>query len=467
MMKKLTSTLCGLLFAVFAFAQSAIPVYFDECVDLVSVIWRLSGSQEYNKCRIPQYAEKVDEYFSPFKDHPVVQLARQYQLESGIGYDAVASYGLHLYVDDAGHVVLDDGFLKGSDPSFDRWSEQEKEEFLKPLNDFYQKTDFHKWYEQQQEVYEKVKENFKSVVENVDFDWFDHFFSTQSGSRFDIVLSLLVGPNNYGCSAQLQDSSYVLSPVIGSCELSENDDFFYGQYVLPIIIHEFCHPYCNPLNLQYWSLMSHSAEKVFVFKAEQLKKSAYLSALTMMNETFVRASVIRYLIAHYPQVSVLDLIQDEEGQGFILVQTLCDALKQYEQQRGSYPTMSEFMPVLAKTVNDFDLKEYIKQSKKADKLNATYKVSIKNGAKNVPSGLYTVVIKFSKPMVQGIAMNPSSSADFPTFKEYKWSDDKTLHVTFYLEPDHAYGFTVLGGYHRTQDGHTAGADREINFVTGK
>ena len=101
-MKKLTVTICGILLTALSFAQSTVPVRFDECVDLVSTVWRLSGADEYNRCGIPQYAENVDNVFSDFKVHPVVQLARQYREESGISYDAVASYGLHLNVDKAG-----------------------------------------------------------------------------------------------------------------------------------------------------------------------------------------------------------------------------------------------------------------------------------------------------------------------------------------------------------------------------
>ena len=169
---------------------------------------------------------------------------------------------------------------------------------------------------------------------------------------------------------------------------------------------------------------------------------------------------------HYPQVSESDLVNEEEKQGFILTQTLCDALKQYEQNRSNYATMSDFMPVLAKAVNDFDLKQYKKAQEKLAKQNASYKVNIKDGATNVPSGDFTLIIKFSKPMREGIALHFSSTGvDFPTFKGYKWSDDKTLKVNFYLEPSHKYGFTVFGESFYTKDGHTAGKSQEINFTT--
>ena len=466
-MKKLTIIFCSILLALTSFAQIPIPAHFDERVDLMAVIWRLSGSQEYNLCKISGYAR--DGYFREFKSHPVVEMARQYQHDSGISYDAVVSYALHLKFVDEGNLDIDDSFLEGGDDSFDRWSEVQKKEFLKPLNDFYHSSNFHEWFLKQRGLYEEVEKAFYVVNKNVDYKWFDEYFGMHEDRNFRIVLSLLVGPNNYGCSAKLKEGGDMLSPVIGCCDTADNGDFYYDQsLVLPIVIHEFCHHYCNSLNAQYWPKMNSAAEKIFKVKADQLTQSAYGSAVIMMNETFVRASVIRYMASHYPQVNEDALVKEEKRNGFILTRTLCDALKQYEQQRGKYATMYDFMPTIAQAVNDFDLKQYVKDEKQASKLNAKYKVNIKDGAKNIQSGTFTVVIKFSKPMVEGVAMNPSSSgAEFPTFQGYSWPNDRTLEVKFLLRPSTSYGFTVLGSFFKTKDGHSAGKNQEINFTTGK
>ena len=469
-MKKLFAVLfITLLSAQVSLAQNPVPVHFDECVDLMATIWRLSGSSEYNRCMVPSYAHEVDSVFAPFKDHPAVQLAGRYQQEWGIGYDAVVSYGLHLTLTESGTIVLNDSFLEGSDDSFRRWPDQQEKEFLEPLNDFYRTSHFHDWYSKQEDLHERFEQAFSAINLQVDYGWFDNYFGPQSGSTFRIVLSLLVGPNNYGCSAQLKDGSNTLSPVIGNCHVDENGNASYNaNAVLPIVIHEFCHHYCNPLNAHFWSLMSQSAKKVFKERERQLRQYAYGSATTMMDETFVRASVIRYMVTHYPQIDESALVKEEERQGFILTQTLCDALESYEQQRETYATMSDFMPVYAKAVNDFDLKQYKKQQNQQAKLNATYKVNIKNGAKNVPSGPFLLIITFSKPMIESISLYKSASgADFPPFKGYTWRDDKTLEVSFLLEPSHQYGFTVKGSEFTTKDGHNGGKDTEIIFSTGE
>ena len=150
MKKTFSFFLFTLLLALPSFAQNPVPAHFDECVELMAAVWRLSGADEYNMCRVPQYAHEIDSVFAAFKNHPVVQLARQYPNETGIGYDAVASYGLHLTVTKEGTIVFNDNFLEGSDDSFDRWSEKQKKEFLKPLNDFYRTSHFHDWFLRQQ-----------------------------------------------------------------------------------------------------------------------------------------------------------------------------------------------------------------------------------------------------------------------------------------------------------------------------
>lgn len=468
-MKKLFAVLFITLLSTQAlFAQNPAPVHFDECVDLMATVWRLSGSNEYNRCMVPSYAHEVDSVFAPFKEHPVVKKASCYQQEYGIGYDAVASYGLHITLTESGAIILNDSFLEGGDNSFDRWPDQQKKEFLEPLNDFYRASHFHDWYSKQENLHEQFKQAFDAINQQVDYSWFDNYFGPQSGSTFCIVLSLLVGPNNYGCSAQLKDGSTALSPVIGNCHVDENGNASYNaNSVLPIVIHEFCHHYCNPLNDQFWPLMSQSAKKVFKEREKQLRQEAYSSAKTMMDETFVRASVIRYMKTHYPQIDEQALVKEEEKHGFILTQTLCDALKYYEQQRETYVTMSDFMPVYVKAVNDFDLKQYKKQQKQQAKLNATYKVNLKNGAKNVPSGPFLLTIVFSKPMIDGISLYMIPGTDFPPFKGYSWHDEKTLEVSFLLEPSHQYGLIVKGDGFYTKDGHNAGKDTEITFITGE
>lgn len=468
MKNRLFLLILGFILTLSTFAQEPVKAHFDECLDLMSVVWKLTGSSEYNLCLAEQYSNEVDNTFGAFRAHPVVQLAQQYRSQSGISYDAVAAYGLHLTLNESNEIVFRDIYLEGSDDSFDRWSETQKKNFLKPLNDFYRESRFHDWYTKQQATYAQVESAFENINNLVDYSWFSDFFGPQKGSEFHVILSLLVGPNNYGCSAKLKDGSNILNPVIGCCRIDDKGNIdFNEEGVLPIIIHEFCHHYCNPLNLQYWSLMSKTAQEIFLFKKDELQRAAYGSALTMMNETFVRASVIRYMKTHYPTVNDIELIRNEEQKGFVLTQTVCDALKQYEQKRSQYTTMPDYMPVLAEAINNFNIKDYKKTQKEYAKHLASYKVNVKDGAKGIRSGEFVVEIAFSKPMVDGIALGGSQrDCGLPEFKGYRWSDDqKTIYITFLLKPNKTYGFRVLGTLFHTLDGYTAKGDTDICFST--
>lgn len=468
-MKKTFFILIISLISLICPAQADVAVQFDERVDLMSVVWRLSGAEEYNLCSIEAYTKIVDSTFAPYKGHPVVKLAKQYLEESGIGYDAVVSYGLHLKFSDKKTFILDDSFQEGGDSSFDRWSEKEKKDFLVELNDFYTKSDFHKWYLKTESTRNKAIKAFDGLSKQLDFTWFEKFFGPQQGSRFSIVLSILVGPHNYGCSAIMKDGSNVMMPVIGCCSEEENGDLYYNtQKVLPIVIHEFCHHFCNPLNAKYWNLMSEQAEEIFKIKQQELHENAYGSAKIMMDETFVRASVIRYMSSHFRNANLDKLISDEE-ELFLLTRNVHNALDQYEQQRDKYDCMDSYMPEFAKAVNQFNIKDFQKRQKELQKHAAKYKVNLKNGAKNVPAGEFTLNLQFNKPMVQSISIGPSQSgAEFPPFKRYSWSaDSKTLSIVFHLEPGKTYGLHILDKYYRTLDGYKAKGIQEIVFSTAK
>lgn len=468
MKNRLFLLILGFILTLPTFAQEPVKAHFDECLDLMSVVWRLTGANEYNLCMAEQYAKEVDIAFGSFQSHPVVQLARKYRSQSGISYDAVAAYGLHLTINESNEIVLRDIYQEGSDDSFDRWSEAQKQAFLKPLNDFYRESQFHNWYTKQQNTYERVEEAFDNINKHIDYSWFSNFFGPQKGSEFHVVLSLLVGPHNYGCSAKLKNGSNILNPVIGCCRIDDEDNINFNENdVLPIIIHEFCHHYCNPLNLQYWSLMSKTAQQVYQLKEDELNRAAYGSSIIMMNETFVRAAVIRYMKTHYPTINDVELIRNEEQNGFLLTQTVCNALKRYEQNRNQYNTMSDYMPTLSDAINHFSIRDYKKTQKEYTKHLASYKVNIQNGAKDIASGEFVLEITFSKPMANGISLGPShSGCGFPEFKGYRWSDDqKTIYITFQLQSNKQYGFRVLGTLFHTLDGYTAKGDTDICFST--
>ena len=395
---------------------------------------------------------------------------QQYRNETGISYDAVADFAFHLKISENGKLTLDDAFQDGID---ERWTEEQKQNFLTALNEYYAQSNFHQGYMKNAEIQKKAENAFeRDVCQKIDLEWFDKFFGANNNPQFRIILSILNGPNNYGCNAQMKDGSFLLSPFIGCCSVdSLGEPVYRANAVLPIVIHEFCHAYCNPQIERFWPDMQAKAAEVYNANALTLTQMAYGDAKTMMCETFVRSCVIRYFLNHYPQVSVDDLLAEEAD--FYLTRTMVESLGKYEQNREQYPTIESYMPQLINDINQFNLKNFLKEQKKELKANAhVVKCSIKNGAKNVPSGKIELKITFSKPMQQMIALGyGNSDGVFLEFDKniehtFTWSKDcKTTTIYLDLQPNTHYSFSILGGLYRTQDGHTAGGTQFYDFWT--
>lgn len=442
-------------------AQGAIPTAFDECVDLMSLVFRLAGVREYNTCPVTPYTEEADKYFATFREHKVVLLAQQYRREHGIGYDAVASMGCHLKIEN-GQVVMNDLLENRID---ERWTPAMQQDFLGALNAFYAESGFHRWFASTLPVQEVCLKAFGQLSCRIDLSWYGSFFK-QTEADFRIILCPLAGKNNYGIDCFKKDGGHVLSPVISSTSYKDGQ-IFYDNSAFTIMVHEFCHAYCNPLVDKYWEQMAQTAEQLFTQKQDVLASQAYTSAKIMMYESVVRASVIQYMQQHFTpeQVNFQALIADEEEKGFLLIRSLLQAFRQYEQEKTGYPDMEAFMPVLLKEISAFSMEKYLAQQEEADKQKMRYKVNIANGAKDVPAGDFTLTVTFDEPLYNpGISMN-MTDVEFPEFKGYSWSaDNRVLTVNFHLDPGKTYGFKINGASYRTKDGKIA-VDSEFKFKT--
>lgn len=433
------------------FGQKTIPVAFDECTDLMSLIWRFSGAKEYSMCAIEPYIKSIDSHFADYKDHAVVRLAQQYRQEHGVAYDAVASYATHLRVSKEGRLVMNDQLINHIDQ---RWTLEMQEEFLKALNDFYEQSHFHDWFVGTEPLQQECLKAFYRISSMIDLDWYGNFFD-RSEANFRIILCPLACVNNYGMDRFLKDGGHQLCPVI-SCASYTDGKVSYKSSVLAIVIHEFCHAYCNPLIDKYWEQMADNAKETYGLKRDVLSSQAYTNAKIMMYESLVRASVIKYFKEHFTpqQVNFQQLIAEEESKGFLLTRTL---LKAFEQRDHTlYKDMESYMPQLIEVINGFTIDQFIKEKEESDAKKIHYVLNIQEDADDVPSGDFTFSITFDQP----IAGNPISinliDRDFPEFKGYSWSEDhKTLNVIFGFEANHDYGFEINGSSYMSKDGNVA------------
>lgn len=155
---------CMILFALlmgclWAKAQSVVP-QVNENVELMSILSRMAGFQEYHMDMAGQYIKDMDSYFKDNTVHPAVGYMQALRNKYGISFDAVMSMAIHL---DNRNGTL--SLIEEDVPTLDkRWMEVDKGEFLSHLNNFYKETKFNAFFKAHKSLYEK---GIKSYQDNV------------------------------------------------------------------------------------------------------------------------------------------------------------------------------------------------------------------------------------------------------------------------------------------------------------
>ena len=102
-------------------AQGIVPK-IDEKVELMSILAKLAGYEEYNMNQGGDYIADIDDWFKDCVNHPAVQQMREYRSNEGVAYDAVMSMAIHIEKKE-GRFALRDGAESALDG---RWKNIDK-----------------------------------------------------------------------------------------------------------------------------------------------------------------------------------------------------------------------------------------------------------------------------------------------------------------------------------------------------
>ena len=323
--------------------------YFSETVELMGLLWCLAGAEEFNQCQVSSIANSADSYFAPFKNHKAVELAKQYK-RAGFGNSTVAQYGIQIIINNKGEIIFDPDYLEGSNDSFESWGDKRKNDMLAAVNDFYKESKFHDWFISTQPEQEQAIASFMSIC-NFDYTWLDSFYGNTDKLSSRIILNFMSGTGGFGNKLTRKDGTLLLSPVIGSLR-QENGVVRYANDVHHIV-HEFSHPFCNPLIDAHWNSIARKVNEVF-YKVSDILEQSYPDAYHLIKECLVRASVIRYMISHNNQGMANQRLALEESRGFLFVRPIVKALEKREKEADKYPTLADFMPEIVAAINNFD-----------------------------------------------------------------------------------------------------------------
>jgi hypothetical protein len=459
----------------------AVTVKIDPRVELMSIIFRLAGNPEYQQGRIIPYIQDVDRHFSGFKNHDAIKLASRLRETRGVSFDAVM--GLAVHVKDASVLEEKVPFDPQPETLDSRWTPALAREFLSATRRFVADSGFREFLQVHNRLYELASRRLMAVMEKHGVvDWLDGFYGARPGSKFEIILGMLNGPGSYGARINPPDEEEVLYCILGVWDTDSRGDPRFTDMVLPTVVHEFCHSYCNPLVDRHLQELKSSGQEIFKRVDAAMRQMAYSNWMIMMRESLVRASVIRFLHVKFGEARATRGIQEERQRQFFWVGQLSALLGEYEQNRSVYPTLEEFFPRIIAFFNGYvhriDQDAQNRETERRKKLEPLKARSPKivammppSGAQDVNPNLEAIVITFDRPMKDKQWAVMRLDGIFPKINGRIFYDKTRTILTIPVElhPDTSYKFGLNAeGYYGfvSQEGNPL-YPVEVTLKTGK
>ncbi|MDR2579867.1 MAG: DUF4932 domain-containing protein [Fibromonadaceae bacterium] len=317
----------------------------DKRVELLSIVFRLAERPEYSSNEFKLYSDRIERYFEAYKNHELIQFAKKIINEKDISYDGAMWMATHL--DDDLNLLTDVNDIWQQDP---RWTKENVEKFVPLLQKFNNDTKFNQFFENNADLYAETTKRFDLIFVQVDLDWCFAFFGKEPTGTFIIKIGLNNGTSCYGTNVDYINGNREVYAIMGvgsvyNAGLPE----FSKLYDLPVLIHEFSHPFVDHLTKKYSDMFLESGEKMFSVAKDVINIEAYPTWEVVLDEVLVFASTIKYMKDNdFEQWMIDGWIRWLKVEfGFFWIEELVGELESYDNQRINYPTLESYMPKLS------------------------------------------------------------------------------------------------------------------------
>ena len=475
--------------------QPSVRVTVDPRVELLSVIFRLAGNSEYSQGRVASYTNDVEKQFGEFRDHPAVELAAKLRRTRGVSYDACMSMAVHLT--DAYTLEEKVPFEPWPNDLDGRWPPEGARQFLELARRFVKDSSFKEFIEAHQPLYRTTESRMEAVLkEHAHLEWFGEFFGERPQADFTVALGLLNGGCCYGPRCRTVDGREQLYCILGVWKTDAEGLPQFDGDMLGTVVHEFCHSYTNAIVDRYAAELKSAGEKILPHVESAMRRQGYGNWKTMMYESMVRASVVRYTYKHAGPAAARRAIENEKKRQFLWIGELSGLLAEYETHRDQYATLDAFFP---KVVTFFDryadelaarretspegffariagamkqrAEDLLKEQALAARRPKVVSMTPPNGAGDVDPALAAIQVVFDRPMQDGSWSMCGSGPHFPELSgEPAYHSTRTIWtVPVKLKPDWSYQL-MLNSEHfdnfRSQQGVPL-LPVNVTFTTGK
>lgn len=460
-MKRLFAFLVTIIVVQKALGQTLIP-QVDKRVEIMSIVFRLAGNFEYNGDVAPQYIAHIHSNFDQFQSDSLIIFAKFLHEKYGVSYDAVMSMAVNLKLSEKTFTLKKD-WIKSLDK---RWRNESATHFVYLLNAFYIKSDAEQFFADEKPYYNKIVNAFNEVLLNFNQSWYFQYYGVKPKEKFNIIIGCGNGGQNYGPSTNSPKEGKQIYAIMGSWSFDkEGNPIFKEDNYLPTLIHEFNHSFINPLLDKYKTnkIIKTSATKLLDTMKTEMANQAYKNWQTLINESLVRASVVRYLMANDStnQQANQEVITQINA-GFLWMKDLVSLLEVYEKNRVKYKTFNDFYPEI---INFF--------KSTADKIAIPKVVSIEsfdNNSQNVDTSVKVMTINFSQTMTEkGYSFNYGQLGKdaFPITDILGYTNNnRSFQIKMELKPDKEYEMIITGPSFKNLEGYPLKA-YTIKFKTGK
>ena len=317
-----------------------------ETYEFLAALSRVAGYPEFCQ-ENSSYAHEIDSWFEKYKDHGTVAYHKKLRTTHNIMYDAIATMGVHLTIENGALVLIPDTKIEET-----RWSGVNINEAVSKYNQYYQETKFHELYMAHKDEFEQVVDDYrKRVLPYFDEGWYNAFYGVEAKDNFCVVIGFCNGYNNYGVSRQIADNK---RDVFNVGYYNRNEDPAGSSSTL---IHEFNHSFVNPLldESTNYNMMKDNGTRLFELAYLAMAKAqAYGIWTGMLSESFVRAGVVIYMLEHnYTYQLIENDILNNVARGFTWTPELVESLRYYESHRDEYKTLNDFYPEINKCLGTF------------------------------------------------------------------------------------------------------------------
>ncbi len=325
-----------------------IEITVNPTIELFSLMHHLAGDKQYNENLIPGYIKKVENHFKHWKNHPAINFAKECNTLYQINGDAPMALAVYIGQPPQLEPKIN---LSALPNDFDpRWDSTLISNYLNHARKFAVESEFMKFHMNQNVFHNQSIENLKEMLfkENI-IEWFFTFFGYYP-DNFKINIALLNGSCNYGYKIEKPDGNIESVCLLGARDPKwiNGTPTYNKKWFLPVIIHEFCHSYINPLIISKPEEFKAIGDAILKSHYEAMRKNGYDVWNVVLNEYLVRACTIKFLKENGAIEEVERNMKIDKMNGFVEIEGLVQLLEEYENNRNEYPDIESFLPEIIK-----------------------------------------------------------------------------------------------------------------------